>query len=43
MSCVQAMPNKCINADQFYTPRRYALLCVKPSGYAERYTQKEAK
>ena len=30
--------HKCINADRFYTPRHFVLLCVKPSGYAERYT-----
>ncbi len=28
--------NKRINADRFYTPRRFTLLCVKPSGYAKR-------
>jgi hypothetical protein len=33
-------PNNCINADRFYTPRRFTLLCVKPSGYAERYAKK---
>ena len=32
--------NKCINADRFYTPRHFVLLCVKPSGYAERYAKK---
>jgi hypothetical protein len=30
--------NKRINTDRFDTPRRFALLCVVPSGYARRYT-----
>ena len=28
--------NKYINADRFYTPRHFVLLCAKPSGHAER-------
>ena len=35
--------NKYINADRFYTPRRFSLLCVKPSGYAERYVLDKLK
>ena len=35
-SGVTTAHNNCINADRFYTPRRFTLLCVKPSGYAER-------
>ena len=35
--CSENQPNNCINADRFYTPRRFTMLCVKPTGYAERY------
>ena len=35
--------NNCINADRFYTPRRFTLLYVKQSGYARRYAQKWIK
>jgi len=31
-----------INADRFYTPRRFTLLCVKPSGYAWRYASRKS-
>ena len=26
--------NNCINANRFYTPRRFTLLCIRRSGYA---------
>ena len=34
------MSIKRINADRFYTPPHCVALCVKPSGYAERYVLK---
>lgn len=39
---VSGTANKCINIYQFYMPRHFTLLCIKPSSYAKPYAQEES-